>query len=362
MTPADVEVLEAAAGWLDAGQGAHLVMVLRTWGSSPRPVGSLWALADDGSCVGSLSGGCLEDEVARRLREGVPLQAPEILRFGVNAEEARRFGLPCGGQVELLAERLIDPGPPKAILDALKARERIARRVDLTTGETRLLPATRETATVQREQDAVVRVLGPVWRLLLIGDGAIARMVAEMAQALDLEVILCDPRIEQPATWSMPGVKLETAMPDDAVLAHATDPDSAVMTLAHDPRLDDLALLEALRADTGYVGALGSRASQAQRRERLASLGVPPARLARLRGPIGLALGGRTPAEIAIAAIAELVAVRNGSPLAGREPDPFDAAGDARARAMAKISSDTTPTAVDSTGASAKALINRTKV
>jgi xanthine dehydrogenase accessory factor len=242
------------------------------------------------------------------------------LEYGVTADEARRFGLPCGGRVELLAERLDDPEPFAAILAALAERQRIARRVELVGGAARLLSATRDTAVVQRDEQAVVRVFGPVWRLLLIGDGAIARLVAEMARALDIEVILCDPRIEEPAGWLLPGVRLETRMPDEAVRAHAADLRSAVMTLAHDPRLDDLALLEALNAETGYVGALGSRASNAQRRERLALLGVSEERLACLRAPIGLAIGGRTPAEIAVSAIAELVAVRNGSPLGQRAP------------------------------------------
>lgn len=273
--------------------------------------------------VGSVSGGCLEDELRRHLRERGPWPRPwpkpELLRYGVTASEAQRFGLPCGGRVELLAESLSDPEPLEQILTMLAARGRIARRVALADGAVSLAPAGRDEAELQLEEDAVVRVFGPQRRLLLIGDGLIARLVAEMALALGDEVILCDPRIEDPAGWSVAGVRLETRMPDDAVRALAADPLSAVMTLAHDPRLDDLALLEALNAETGYVGALGSRASHAQRRERLASLGVSAARLAGLRGPIGLAIGGRTPAEIAVSAIAELIAVRNGSPLAQRQ-------------------------------------------
>jgi xanthine dehydrogenase accessory factor len=282
-------------------------------------------LADDGATVGSISGGCLEEEVVRHLRAIGSSFRPQILDYGVTADEARRFGLPCGGRVELLAERVEDPAPFAAILDALAERRRIARRLDLATGEIGLSPSTREADAVHRDGNSVVRVFGPAWRLLLIGDGTIARLIAEMAQALDIEVILCDPRIDDRSGWSLPGVRLETRMPDDAVRAHVTDPHSAVMTLTHDPRLDDLALLEALNADTGYVGALGSRASNAQRRQRLASLGVPDLRLARLRGPIGLAIGGRTPAEIAVSAIAELVAVRNRSPLAERAPVPTSA-------------------------------------
>jgi xanthine dehydrogenase accessory factor len=273
-----------------------------------------------GDSVGSVSGGCLEDELRRHLRERGPLPRPEVLRYGVTAAEAQRFGLPCGGRVELLAEFLSDPEPLEQILATLAARGRLARRVALADGAVSLVPTGRDEAELQRDESAVVRVFGPRRRLLLIGDGLIARLIAEMALALGDEVILCDPRIQDPAGWSLPGVRLETRMPDDAVRAQATDPLSAVMTLAHDPRLDDLALLEALDAETGYVGALGSRASDAQRRERLTSLGVSTARLARLRGPIGLAIGGRTPAEIAVSAIAELIAVRNGSALAQREP------------------------------------------
>lgn len=324
MIQADQQVLEAAAGWLRTGRGVHLVTVLQTWGSSPRPAGSLWALAQDGVrdgiSVGSVSGGCLEDELRRHLHERGPLPQPEVLRYGVTAAEAQRFGLPCGGRVELLAESLLDPEPLEQILATLAARGRIARRVALADGAVSLVPAGRDEAELQLEEGAVMRVFGPRRRLLLIGDGLIARLVAEMALALGDEVILCDPRIQEPADWSVSGVRLDTRMPDDAVCAEASDPLSAVMTLAHDPRLDDLALLQALNAETGYVGALGSRASNAQRRERLASLGVSAARLARLRGPIGLAIGGRTPAEIAVSAIAELIAVRNGSPLAQREP------------------------------------------
>lgn len=333
MTPVDQAVLAAAADWLRAGRRVHLVTMLQTWGSSPRPAGSLWARADDGASVGSVSGGCLEAELAQRLQDQPPPEPnakpsamrPAILRYGVTAEEARRVGLPCGGRVELLVESLADPEPLALILSALAERRRIARRVDLRNGTAQLLPAERDDAPLQRDLDAVLRVFGPAWRLLLIGDGAIARMAAEMARTLDYEVILCDPRLATPGDDALHGVRLETGMPDDAVRAHASDPRSAVMALAHDPRLDDLALLEALSGDTGYIGALGSRASNAQRRARLAALGVSDERLARLRGPIGLPIGGRTPAEIAVSAIAELIAVRNGAALARREPGPVAA-------------------------------------
>jgi xanthine dehydrogenase accessory factor len=373
MIQVDQQVLEAAAGWLRTGRCVHLVTVLQTWGSSPRPAGSLWALAQDGvqdsvhagapnsaqagameiarggageetahglavdarggpsiavqagSSVGSVSGGCLEDELRRHLRARGRLPRPEVLRYGVTAAEAQRFGLPCGGRLELLAESLSDPEPLEQILATLAARGRVARQVSLADGVVSLAPAGRDAAELRLEEGAVVRVFGPQRRLLLVGDGLIARLIAEMALALGDEVILCDPRIQDPAGWSVAGVRLETCMPDDAVRAQACDPLSAVMTLAHDPRLDDLALLEALNAETGYIGALGSRASHAQRRERLASLGVSGERLARLRGPLGLAIGGRTPAEIAVSAIAELIAVRNGSLLAQRDPPrPID--------------------------------------
>lgn len=313
MDSPDHEVLKAAADWLDAGHGVYLVTVARSWGSSPRPPGSLLAVrAHDGACVGSVSGGCVEDDLGARLAaHGAAMQLPRVESYGVTAEQTRHFGLPCGGQLDLVVERLDSAAPLRTLLAAIAARRLVARRLCLATGETSLHAATR-VEEFSFDGDNLVKVFGPAWRLILIGAGQLSRLTAQMAQALDYEVIVCDPREDYAAQWQVAGTALDTRSPDEAVKDLACDARAAVVALTHDPRLDDLALLEALASPAFYVGALGSRLNSARRRARLAALEVPAAALARLHAPVGLPLGSRTPAEIAVAILAELTAVRHG--------------------------------------------------
>jgi len=332
MRSADREVLETAADWLDAGHGVYLVTVAHTWGSSPRPPGSLLAVrADDARFVGSVSGGCVEDDLSARLAAGGASQAlPRIERYGVTPEQTHRFGLPCGGRLDLLVEQLASAEPLRRILQAMDARRLTARRVCLATGEASL-------HAVERAQDFsfdgenLVKVFGPAWRLVLIGAGQLSRYVAQMAQALDYEVIVCDPREEYAAQWQAADAALDTRSPDEAVSEHARDARTAVVALTHEPKLDDLALMEALVSPAFYVGALGSRANNARRRARLAQLELPPSAIEKLHGPVGLPIGSRTPAEIAVAILAELTAVRNGISLCVESQEPRTAfAADAR--------------------------------
>jgi xanthine dehydrogenase accessory factor len=318
MRSADEEVLTAAAEWLEQGRAVYLATVARTFGSSPRPPGALMAVRDDAQFVGSVSGGCVEDDLAARLAArvlGGPL--PRVESYGVSAEQTHRFGLPCGGRLDLVVEQLADAAPLRTLLRHIGARETVARRLCLATGEASLHPARRD-RDLAFDGANLTQVFGPRWRLLLIGAGQLSRYVAEMAHALDYDVIVCDPREEYAAAWPVAGAAPDTRMPDEAVRALATDARSAVVALTHDPKLDDLALLKALGSRAFYVGALGSRANSAKRRARLAQLGVPAAALARLHGPVGLALGSRTPAEIAVAILAELTALRHGIELHAR--------------------------------------------
>lgn len=323
MNHPDHEVLSAAAGWLDAGHAVWLVTVARTWGSSPRPVGSLLAVCDDAQFAGSVSGGCVEDDIVARLafgRIGGPF--PRIETYGVTGEQTQRFGLPCGGRLDLVVEQLRAAAPLRAILAAMERRERLARRLCLTTGEVSLHP---DVAGVEFGFDGenLIKVYGPAWRLVLVGAGQLSRYVAEMALALDYDVIVCDPRPEYAASWSVAGARLDHRMPDDVVRTTVHDPRAAVLALVHDPKLDDMALMEALVSPAFYVGALGSAANNARRRLRLASLGLPESALARLHGPVGLPIGSRTPPEIAVAILAELTAVRHGVTLrASGESNP----------------------------------------
>jgi len=313
MRSADREVLETAAGWLDAGFAVYLVTVARTWGSSPRPPGSLLVVrADDARFAGSVSGGCVEDDLSARLAAGGASQMmPRIESYGVTPDQTHRFGLPCGGRLDLVVEQLDSAAPLRTLLRAMDARQLITRHLYLATGEVGLHAA-------ERAQDFffdgenLIQVFGPAWRLLLIGAGQLSRFVAQMAQALDYEVIVCDPREEYAAQWQAADAVLDPRSPDEAVREFARDARTAVIALTHEPKLDDLALMEALISPAFYVGALGSRTYNAKRRARLAGLELPPAAIARLRGPVGLPIGSRTPAEIAVAILAELTAVRNG--------------------------------------------------
>lgn len=310
MESADLNVLRTAADWLQSGRRAWLVTVAETWGSSPRPPGALWALCDDGAMVGSVSGGCVEAELAQRLLGSRP-DRPELHRFGVSAEENRRLGLPCGGRLTLVAELLTAEPPLRALIDNIEARRLTARRLCLATGEASLHSA-RIGQEFQFDGSDLYQVFGPAWRLLIIGAGQPSYYLAQMALALDFEVIVCDPREDYQRSWQLPQIRFVRSMPDDTVRESATDPRSAVVALTHDPKLDDMALMEALDSDAYYVGALGSARSSAARRRRLAQIGVSAAGLARLHGPIGLPLGSRRPAEIALAVAADLVAQRNG--------------------------------------------------
>jgi xanthine dehydrogenase accessory factor len=313
MDSADRQVLDALIGWREAGRRAALATVAQTWGSSPRPPGSWAACRDDGAVVGSVSGGCIEEDLVRRVREGLlDKAASEVLSYGGTPEQAARFGLPCGGTVQLVVE----PNPELAALRTL--RERIAagrvtaRAVDVARGAVTLSDAARDAAFTW-DGNRLTTIHGPQQRLLIIGAVQVAHYLATMAQALGYEVTVCDPRQEYHGTWQVAGARLSTEMPDDAVTALRPDAGTAIVALTHDPKLDDLALLEALRSPAFYVGALGSQRNNAKRRERLERhFGMTAAELERLHGPVGLPIGSRTPPEIAVSILAEITAAKYG--------------------------------------------------
>jgi xanthine dehydrogenase accessory factor len=316
MDSIDLEVLKTAAGWLAAGHRCELITVIKTWGSSPRPIGATLAICDDGTVVGSVSGGCIEDDLIERMRtDGVVATAPQIVSYGISADEAHRFGLPCGGTIELAIEPLSSASGIGELLDRLGRGELLERRLDLDSGAATLAAAA--PGAVQRIEGRVLVTLhGPRWRLFIIGAGQLSRFLAQVATAMDYRVTVCDPREEYRAGWQLPGVELVHVMPDDLVIEAKLDARSAVVALTHDPKLDDLALMEALKSDAFYVGAIGSRVNNAKRRERLKLFDVSDEELARLHGPIGLYIGSKTPAEIAISILAELTAVKNAVPAA----------------------------------------------
>ena len=319
MDSLDLQVLVQARDWREQGRAVWLVTVLETWGSAPRPPGALLAMRDDGLVVGSVSGGCVEDDLIERVRNGERVATPSLVNYGVTKEEAARFGLPCGGNLRLVQEPLVDTAWVREVLDRTARHELVARVVDVRSGRVRVEPARRGEAF--SFDGATMRALyGPRWRMLVIGAGQLSRALAQMALGLDFEVIVCDPREEYHLTWDVPGTTFSTAMPDDLAVELQLDPHTAVVAVTHDPKLDDLVLLEALKSPAFYVGALGSRGNTAKRKERLALFDLSAAEIERLHGPIGLDIGSRTPAEIAVSILAEVVAVRNGVALTQKKP------------------------------------------
>ncbi|MGU4701507.1 XdhC family protein [Burkholderia cepacia] len=312
MESVDHEVLNASARWLEQGHRVLLVTVVKTWGSSPRPEGALLALRDDGRVMGSVSGGCIEDDLIDRVRRnGIELTLPESVRYGISAEDAHRFGLPCGGTMQLVLEPLTRASGIDSLCEAVEAGRLVARTVDMATGDAYLAPA-EVTDGVHFDGARLTTIHGPRYRMLVIGGGQLSRYLCQIAVGLDYQVTVCDPRLEYTEEWDVPGTTLVRTMPDDTVLGMKLDARSAVIALTHDPKLDDLALMEALKTPAFYVGALGSRRNNAARRQRLKEFDLSDIELARMHGPAGIYIGSRTPPEIAISILAEITAVKNG--------------------------------------------------
>ncbi|HEX8784879.1 MAG TPA: XdhC family protein [Telluria sp.] len=312
MDSIDLEVLHACDAWLGAGFQCEYVTVVRTWGSSPRPEGATMAIRADGMVVGSVSGGCIEDDLIAAVREhGITRTRPEVITYGISADEAHRFGLPCGGTIQLVVEPLGAHSRIPELLDLAQRRILTRRTLDLASGAVELAPGKAD-EQLNMSDDTLVTMHGPRLRMLIIGAGQLSQFLAQIAVGLEYQVTVCDPREEYRGSWSLPGVEVVHAMPDDVVLDMKLDGRSAVIALTHDPKLDDLALMEALKTDAFYVGAIGSRANNARRRERLREFDLDDDQIARLHGPIGLFIGSKTPYEIAISILAELTAVKNG--------------------------------------------------
>lgn len=310
----DQEVLEQALRWQAQGVRCVLVTVLSTFGASPRPPGAMAVISEQGQITGSVSGGCVEDDLVHEVMAGglwPAAGAPggvALRVYGRDAAERERYRLPCGNALKLAVEAHWQPEVLQQAVLAMRQGQAVLRQLHYASGQARLLPATRHSDFADDAQ-GLVQVLGPRHRLLLIGATEISRYLAPMAGALGYAVSLCEPRREYTHGWEGMDVSWLPGMPDDAVLAFACDARTAVVTLTHDPKLDDLALMEALKTPAFYVGALGSNLTNARRRERLMQFELDAAQVACLRGPVGLPIGSRTPAEIAVSIAAELVQV-----------------------------------------------------
>jgi len=338
----DADVLGLARGWRAEGLGVALATVVSTWGSAPRPAGSLLAVNERGEFAGSVSGGCVEAAVIAEAGLALAEGRARLLDYGVSDERAFEVGLACGGRIQVLVQRLGSDAVLAPLLEAIAARRPMVLATDLARGGLWLVDpgapdhalepglAAAAAAAVERDESARVEAPGGAWfvrpfiprtRVVIFGAVHVAQALAPMARQAGLEPVVVDTRPAFATASRFEGVPVVCAPPDQAMARVGLDARTAVVTLTHRPELDDAALAAALRSDAFYVGALGSRKTQAARRERLRGLGFGDADLARLHGPVGLAIGARSPAEIAVAILAEIVAeLRGAAGVAGRSP------------------------------------------
>lgn len=321
----DLQVITQALEWARDGDTLWLCTVLSTYGSSPRAPGSLLVARGDGRYVGSLSGGCVEDAFIEALRDGAFDRPATVVRYGESQEESQRLQLPCGGVLEVLIERR-EPGDElithlEVLAATLLGQKRLVRRVELPSGRYRVtLDDHHNGPTVERERRAedgalsAVRLrVGPALRLILAGISPVAEYCAEFARMLGYEVIVCDPRDEQRRGFKVEGVEVQAVLPSLFIASGACHEATAVVALTHDPRIDDLAMIEAVRTPAFYIGVMGSQRTSQKRAERLArSGGLNAEQIARIHMPIGLDLGSKSPAEIALAVVADVMRVYNG--------------------------------------------------
>ena len=315
MNSTDQTILSCLLASLTQGEQPWLVTVVATIGSSPRPVGSLVAFRADGSQVGSVSGGCVEEDLIARLLAG-EFNGPQVYLtdYGVSAEDNEKWGLPCGGRLELAIQQLDEKDLEwvTEAYNAMSTRQTLSRSVSLESGETQISPA-EEFAPLEKSADTLTHCFGPRHRLLLVGAGQLAANLSTLALAMDYEVLLADSREWALDQWQGPEVEKILGLPDDVVREHAADEHCAVITLSHDPRVDDMALMEALDSACWYVGALGSVRTTEKRVQRLSQLGLSSDALARLHAPVGLSIGSKTTMEIAVSVMAQLTQLRRES-------------------------------------------------
>jgi xanthine dehydrogenase accessory factor len=313
MNSLDQQVLNQLAAWLEAGKPCWLCTITDTFGSSPRPIGSLLVCNEDGLHCGSLSGGCVEDNLRASLFTGeLATTTPAHMRYGVAVEDVLKLGLPCGGSMQVLIEPIAPTQAPqyRQLADLVSKRVLVQRQVNIHSGATSFQEIPRF-HPLQLNHDTLLHTYGPSFQLLLIGAVQVAWYLADMASSLDYDVEICDPRKELVDNSPAVNAKLSVAMPDDWLRSKIIDQQTAVIALCHDPRIDDMALMEALCHDAFYIGAMGSERTSAKRRERLQALDISPTQIDKLHAPVGLALGSKTPPEIAIAILAELTQLRS---------------------------------------------------
>ncbi|MEK9850257.1 MAG: XdhC/CoxI family protein [Candidatus Puniceispirillum sp.] len=307
-------LLIKAAEWHAAGHGVALALVMQTWGSSPRPAGSVMIIRDDQLIEGSVSGGCVEGAVIEAAGEAIASGQGQRLDFGVADATAWEVGLSCGGRIAVLVVPIaaggIDAGRLGDLAANLRAREPVMLCLDAATGA--WLDAGKEAGPgfsgIDPETGHFYLIQKPPRRVIVIGGVHITQFLAPMARLAGYDVMVIDPRAAFTAPERFPDIATHTGWPDEVMQDTRPDANTAIVTLTHDPKIDDPGLEAALSSEAFYIACLGSRRTHAARLERLAAKGFDQAQLARLQGPAGLDIGAKTPAEIAVSILAQMIA------------------------------------------------------
>lgn len=311
------DILRAALDWYHAGAGAALATVVQTWGSAPRRVGAMLAISGEGGMAGSVSGGCVEGAVIAEALDAIADGAPRLLEYGVSDGDAFAVGLACGGTIRVLVQP-VGTALPEDVLAALVEARAARRAVALVSGPDaapRLETDGHETrfradrSGFADDGETFIAIHNPPLRLIVVGAVHIAQTLVPMARAVGYDPIIIDPRAAFASEARFPGETLLEDWPDDAARELGLDARSALVLLTHDPKLDDPALIEALRSDVFYIGALGSTRTHAARLERMREAGFDEADLTRIHGPVGLDIGAAGPAEIALSILAQMTQV-----------------------------------------------------
>ena len=287
--------------WDAEGRKIALATVVKTWGSSPRPVGSHLVIDADGHMEGSVSGGCVDGVVVTSAHDCIETGVGELLKFEVATDQAWEVGLSCGGEVHILVEPLTDIAEKSAYL------------LDNDTNKIKTL----QSETDMVDGQAFVHEYKPALKMIVVGAVHISQGLISMAKTLDIDITLVDPRTAYASEERFPDTTFLTDWPDEALEKIGINSSTAIVTLSHDPKLDDPALEIAMRSDAFYIAALGSRKTQKQRRIRLKDKGYSDVEIARIHGPAGLDIGALEPAEIALSILSELVSIRRAENIKG---------------------------------------------
>lgn len=312
----DLQVAERALQWANRGLTVWLCTVLKTFGSSPREPGAMLVACSTGDYLGSLSGGCVEEDFIARLQRGDFEQSVQLIRYGGN-DSSTTVRLPCGGSLEVLVERLEPCADNLIHIEVMHATllgsQSLTRCISLSDGRKRFTPATLTGPAVTFDATSVNICFGPALRLIIAGISSVTSPCAMFAQSLGFEVIVCDPDDDARINFDVPGVEVQAVLPSMFIASGGCHANTAVVALTHDPRIDDLAMIEAVRTEAFYIGVMGSQQTSQQRAARLLrSGGLTEAQVAKIVMPIGLNIGSKTPAEIALAVMTDILRLYRG--------------------------------------------------